>query len=91
MVCLKKVGLVFGLMLGSAVISQSAKAEDPISALGAGVNRVGAEAGAAVTGVLNKVTGNTAAAPVSPPPAPVARVVHHHHHHYHHHHHHYHS
>jgi hypothetical protein len=84
MVCLKKVGLAFGLMLGAAVISQSAKAEDPISALGAGVNRAGAEAGAAVTGVLNKVIGNTAAAPVSPPPAPVARAVHHHHHHHHH-------
>jgi len=86
MMRLKKVGLIFGLVLGSAVISQSAKAEDPISALGAGVNRAGAEAGAAVTGVLNKVTGNTAASPVSPAPAPVARVVHHHHHHHHHHH-----
>lgn len=91
MVRFKKVGLIFGLMLGSAVITQAAKAEDPISALGAEVNRAGAEAGAAVTGVLNKVTGNTAAAPVSPSPAPAtassASVVHHRHRHHHHHHH----
>jgi len=95
MVRLKKVGLVFGLMLGSAVIAQSAKADDPISALAAGVNRAGAEAGAAVTGVLNKVTGNTAAVPASPSPAPLsarsAGVVHHRHHHHRHHHHHHHS
>jgi hypothetical protein len=91
MVRLKKIGLIFGLMLGSAIIAQAAKAEDPISALGAGVNRVGAEAGMAVTGVLNKVTGNTTAAPISPSPAPAtansAGEVHHHHHHHHHRHH----
>lgn len=86
MVRLKKVW-VCGLILGSAVIAQAAKAEDPITALGAGVNRAGAEAGAAVTGVLNRVVGNTAPAPVSAPPAPVTRVVHHHHYHHHHHHH----
>lgn len=87
MVRLKKIGLIFGLMLGPAIIAQAAKAEDPISALGAGVNRVGAEAGMAVTGVLNKVTGNATAAPISPSPAPAtassAGEVHHHHHHHH--------
>lgn len=89
MVRLKKIGLIFGLMLGPAIIAQAAKAEDPISALGAGVNRVGAEAGMAVTGVLNKVTGNATAAPISPSPAPAtaAGEVHHHHRHHHHRHH----
>lgn len=89
MVRFKKVGLIFGLMLGSAVITQAAKAEDPISALGAGVNRAGAEAGAAVTGVLEKVTGRATAVPVSPSPAPTtvrsAHEFHHHHRHHHHH------
>ncbi|TLG75064.1 hypothetical protein [Methylocystis sp. B8] len=88
MVRLKKIGLIFGLMLGPAVIAQTAKAEDPISALGAGVNRVGAEAGMAVTGVLNKVTGSNAAVPVSPSPAPTTAIsageYHHHRHHHHH-------
>jgi hypothetical protein len=90
MACVKKAGLVFGLMLGSALIAQAARAQNPISELASGVNRVGAEAGEAVTNVLNKVTGKTAAMPVTPPPAPVrarsAGVVHHHHRHPHHHH-----
>jgi len=91
MMRLKKVGLIFGLMLGPAVIAQAAKAEDPISALGARVNRVGAEAGKSVTDVLDKVTGSTTAVPGSPLPAPAtassAGEVHHHHHHHHYHHH----
>jgi len=91
---LKKFGLVFGLMLGPVVIAPGAKAQDPISALGAGVNRAGAEAGQALTGVLNRVTGNSTAAPVSPSPAPATAIsagaVHHHHYHHHHHHHHHH-
>ena len=95
MMRLKKVRLVFGLMLGPAVIAQGAKAQDPISALGAGVNRVGAEAGQAVTGVLDKLTGHNSVAPVSPSPAPATAIsagaVHHHHYHRHHHHHHHHS
>ncbi|WP_292530617.1 hypothetical protein [Methylocystis sp.] len=91
MMRLKKIGLVFGLMLGPAVMAQAAKAQDPISALGAGVNRVGAEAGNAITGVLDKVTGNHTAAPVSPSPAISAGEVHHHHYRHHHHHHHHHS
>jgi hypothetical protein len=90
MVRFKKVGLVLGLMLGAAVIAQAAKAEDPISALGAGVNRVGAEAGKSVTDVLDKVTGSTTAVPGSPSLAPAtassAGEVHHHHRHHHHHH-----
>lgn len=94
MVRLKKVSLVFGLTLGAAVIAQAAKAQDPISALGAGVNRAGAEAGKAVTDVLNKVTGSNTAVPVSPSPAPTTATsavqVHHHHYHHHHHHHHHH-
>jgi hypothetical protein len=94
MACVKKAGLVFGLMIGSALIAQTARAQNPISELASGVNRAGAEAGDAVTGVLNKVTGKTEAMPVAPSPAPVrarsAGVVHHHHH-FHHHHHRYHS
>jgi hypothetical protein len=91
MVRFKKVGLIFGLMLGAAFIAQAAKAEDPISALGAGVNRVGAEAGKSVTDVLDKVTGSTTAVPGSPSPAPATatsagEVPHHHHRHHHRHH-----
>ncbi len=89
MVCVKKAGLAFGLVLGSALIAQAARAQDPISELASGVNRAGAEAGAAVTNVLNRVTGKTAAAPAAPAPAPAtprsAGVVHRHHHHHHHH------
>lgn len=92
MACVKKAGLVFGLVLGSALIAQAARAQDPISELASGVNRAGAEAGVAVTNVLNRVTGKTAAAPATPAPAPAkprsAGVVHRHHHHHHHHHHH---
>lgn len=92
MACVTKAGLVLGLVLGSALIAQAARAQDPISELASGVNRAGAEAGEAVTGVLNKVTGKTAPMPATPSPAPAraAGVVHHHRHH-HHHHHHYHS
>lgn len=92
MMRVKKVALIFGLMLGSALIAQAAKAQDPISALGAGVNHAGAEAGKAVTDVLDKVTGKTTAMPATPSPAPAtarrADVVHHHHYRHHHHHHH---
>lgn len=92
MACVKKAGMVFGLMVCSALIAQTARAQDPISQLASGVNRVGAEAGEAVTGVLNKVTGKTAAMPVTPSPTPAtprtAGVIHHHHHLHHHHHHH---
>jgi hypothetical protein len=93
MACFKNAGLVFGLMVGFALTAQAARAQNPISELASGVNRVGAEAGLAVTNVLNNVTGKTTAMPVAPSPAPAtarpAGVVHHHHHHHHnlHHHH----
>jgi hypothetical protein len=96
MACFKNAGLVFGLMVGFALTAQAARAQNPISELASGVNRVGAEAGLAVTNVLNNVTGKTTAMPVTPSPAPAmarsAGVVHHHHHHHHnlHHHHHHH-
>ncbi len=85
---INKLGLLFGLIAGAFAFSQTARAQDPISAVGAGVNTVGQEAGKAVTGVLDHVTGNHTAVPVTPaaapaPVAPPAPAVHHHHHHHH--------
>ncbi|MGE5389228.1 MAG: hypothetical protein ACM3NE_10090 [Hyphomicrobiales bacterium] len=97
---INKLGLIFGLIAGAFVFAQAASAQDPFSAVGAGVEgvggaveHVGQEAGKTVTGVLDHVTGNHTAVPVAPAAAsaPVAApVVHHHHHHHHHHIHHHH-
>ena len=57
MACVKKAGLVFGLILGSSrsfYCSKQREPKIPFRALASGVNCAGAEAGEAVTNVLTE-------------------------------------
>jgi hypothetical protein len=92
---IEKFCLIIGLALGFVASSGIARAENPVTAVGAGVegvtkgvggavDNVAQGAGKGVTDVLDHVTGNKTAVPsTAPAPAP---VYHHHHHHHHYHH-----
>jgi hypothetical protein len=93
---LTKFCMTFGMAVAVVFGAQIARAQDPVSAIGSGVegaakgvggavDNVAQGAGKGVTDVLDHVTGNKTVAPVAPAPVAPAPVVHHHHHHHHHH------